>query len=88
MSAFSSAPPGGILEKMPQHSSQVPSLCILIDSIIQWGPRFILGQNRLSKLPLFFPTTTEMLVGRGADDTLNPTRHIYKRTQMSDGRQN
>lgn len=62
----------------PQHSGQVLSLCILIDSIIRWGPRFILGQNWLSKLPLFFSKTKTMLIGSGEeDDILDPKLRIY-----------
>lgn len=74
-----------MLEKMPQHSSQVVSLCSLIGSIIQCGPRFISG-NWLSKLSLFFSKTKKMLL-RDEDDILNPKLHIYikyPRHQMGD----
>lgn len=51
------------------------------------GPRFILCQNWLSKLPLFFSKTKKMLIGRDEDNILNPNLHIYikyPRCQMRD----
>lgn len=77
MCALPSAPPGFILEKMPRHPSQALSPSILINSGIQCGPRFILGKNWLSKLPLFFSKTKKMLIGKNEGDVLNPKLHTY-----------
>lgn len=77
MCALPLAPPGFILEKMPRHPSQALSLYFLINSGIQCGPRFILGKNWLSKLPLFFSKTKKMLIGKNEGDILTPKLHTY-----------
>lgn len=80
------APPGFILERCPGIPVR-PSTYILINSGIQCGPRFILGKNWLSKLPLFFSKTKKMLIGKNEGDKLNPKLHTYiqyPRGQMGD----